>query len=270
MSESTALISEPFHSLRRLERRAGRVGAVSVVVALAVHAGVFQGAAWSALLGIGISDAHAHPKPLTVELEVDPPPPPPVVPEVVPEPPVEKLPPTAPKFAATFVPASAHAGAALTAAPEEAPKLDDDSLVTAENETYAGGETDHDGTGGEASVGGTGAGAGPAVDPGPPVPPPFPPPPPPPDRSRAAKCPLDVDWECEHPNDSKDDKVVIVQIALLENGRVGEVKVLASPGEAFSREAVRCSSRQKCVPALDRNGVAIRGETNPIRVRFIR
>ncbi len=269
MRETTSALDDPFHALRRLEKRASHVGASCIVLALAIHGGLFQGAVWSALLGLGVFNAHAQTGPQTVELEVEPPPPPPVVPEVLPDPPEEKPTPTAPKYAAELIPAAARAGAALVAEPEEEPKPDDENaLVTADNETYAGGETDHDGTGDVATVGGHGAGAAPNVVPGPPAPPPPPPPPPPPDLSRTAKCPTDVDWECEPPSYAKEDRVVILQLAVLENGRVGNVMVLASPGGDYDAEARKCSARQKCIAALDRNGVAIRGETKPIRVRF--
>jgi hypothetical protein len=267
MLEPSSLEADPFYALRRLEGRTRRLGIACLVGALTIHGGLFEGAVLSRILRHGVSDAHAQERPMTVELEADPPPPSPVVPEVTAEPVQVPAASTAPKLVpqAIAIPAAARAGKALVAEPDdETPTEDDNTIATAENETYAGGDTDREGTNGQATHGGKGAGSAPIAAPGPPVAAP----PPPRDLSRPAKCSLDVDWGCEAPDYAKDDKIVIVQLAILESGRVDDVRVLASPGTDYAREATKCSRTQKCVPAWDRNGVAIRGETNPIRLRF--
>ena len=94
------------------------------------------------------------------------------------------------------------------------------------------------------------------------------------DRSRGAGLLGSTDWNCSFPAEADvaqiDEAVVKVQVSINADGAPQTVKVLADPGSGFGGAAIRCAKRQRFRVALDRDGNAQAGTTNPFNIRFSR
>lgn len=142
--------------------------------------------------------------------------------------------------------------------------LGDQGFVTGTGRTYAGGYTAHSGTN-AAPV------PTPIVDPGAkaqPAPAGHEP-----DRSRPVGL-TDDDWSCPWPHEADDREVdeqtVVIRVDVRADGSVESAKVVTDPGFGFGPAAVSCALRTRFLPAFDRQGVAVRSNSPPIRVRFTR
>ncbi len=206
------------------------------------------------------------------------PPPAPTEPDPAPEP--------APKVKAALVPSpvkelakepepppppppAAQAGALLID-PNEPIDLTGEGFATGAAANFAGGVTHSQGTSPTAvhdrharpdgTPGGVGTAPGPAVGT--------------PDRSRPATRSGSSDWKCPWPSEADaeqiDDAYVTVQISVKPDGHAAKVNVINDPGHGFGREARLCAMRETYNNALDRDGIAIPGETRPFRIHFER
>jgi protein TonB len=156
------------------------------------------------------------------------------------------------------------AGTQLTqpAASEEHPF--DDSFVTGDADSYAGGLTSGLGRSiaARASDGGShGRTAGAARGPGRA-----------PDLSRRAGLGAPARWECAFPweadRDEIDHAVAWIAVQVKPDGSAQSVDVVRDPGHGFGRAAKSCAMRERFLTALDGAGRAVTGTTLPIRVDF--
>jgi len=156
------------------------------------------------------------------------------------------------------------AGTQLTqsAASEEHPF--DDSFVTGDADSYAGGLTSGLGrsiaarasdSGSHAGTAGAARGAGHA-----------------PDLSRRAGLGAPAQWECDFPweadRDEIDHAVAWIAVQVKPDGSAESVDVVRDPGHGFGRAAKSCAMRERFLTALDGAGRAVTGTTLPIRVDF--
>jgi protein TonB len=84
------------------------------------------------------------------------------------------------------------------------------------------------------------------------------------DRSRAAaimnkanleRCPFPAEADAEQVDDAK----VGIEVKVSTDGRAETVAVTSDPGHGFGREARKCALREKYVPALNVEGIAVPG-----------
>ena len=64
--------------------------------------------------------------------------------------------------------------------------------------------------------------------------------------------------------------MVTVVVTVDRTGQPLAVEVRSDPGFGFGAAARTCAMHQRYRSALDRNGMALRSKTAPIRVRFMR
>jgi protein TonB len=169
-------------------------------------------------------------------------------------------------------PEAAQAGAILTQEPDEKEADDDydDTFVTGEHDTYAGGMTANLGKslaavyGLGARVDGTPGGTGSAA----------PAPPPAPDHSRLATFGTNSMWDCGFPWEADRDRIdhalARIAVTVRPDGTAESVQVVFDPGHGFGRLAKSCALKQHFDVALDRDGHPVTGTTPPFAVRFNR
>jgi protein TonB len=220
---------------------------------------------------------------LSIEREVPAPPP---TPEPPPPPPA---PPEPPRAAANVIapaqspsdnpydqPASeaAQAGQVLVQDTDQEEKDDpaeENTFVTGDAGTYAGGMTASTGTstlavrGSLAGAGGVVGGIGTRVQA---------PKPTPHDLSRGAWLEGTTSWDCDFPGEAERDHirdaVVEMTVNVRPNGTAQRVTILDDPGHGFGRVAAACALRHRFTPALDPEGHPIWGKTRPFHVGFHR
>jgi protein TonB len=205
---------------------------------------------------------------LALPHEPAPPPAPPAPSPPVPSP----VAPLAPPKSAPSAPspaALARAAAVVTRSDDTREPVDlTDGFVLGAAATYGGGATAPSGASSAkaAPLASSGRAAGPAASPVLPVPAS-------PDRSRKAAVASGAEWRCPFPReadaDGVDAAVVGLRIDLDAAGAVRMLDVASDPGHGFAREARQCASRQRYLPALDREGAPQAG-TLTVRVRFVR
>ena len=165
----------------------------------------------------------------------------------------------------------AQAGALLTQEPEETEPDDpyDDTFVTGDNDSYAGGMTANLGKSiaavyGLASLGGNPGGAASAE----------PPKPEPPDLSRPPTFGNNSMWDCGFPweadRDRIDHAVAQVAVTVKADGTATSVDIVFDPGHGFGRVAKSCAMKQHFDAGLDHDGHPITATTRPFAVRFNR
>jgi protein TonB len=169
-------------------------------------------------------------------------------------------------------PEAAQSGALLTKEAEENEPDDpyDDTFVTGDNDSYAGGMTANLGKslsavyGPGARVGGVPGGTGSAA----------PPPPPTPDLSRLPTYGTNSMWDCGFPWEADRDRIdhAMAQIAVTvrADGTAEAVDVVFDPGHGFGRVAKACALKQHWDVGLDHDGHAITAKTKTFVVRFNR
>jgi protein TonB len=81
----------------------------------------------------------------------------------------------------------------------------------------------------------------------------------------------DSAWKCPFPAEAGgiDEAFVQLRVFVSADGQALDAAVLADPGHGFGAAAVRCAIGTRWSPALDREGIAVRG-TAIVRVRFTR
>ena len=169
-------------------------------------------------------------------------------------------------------PPPAQAGNVVAQEPDaNAPvDLSDNTFITGESKTFAGGTTATKGTNDKAvytkdtdpngKPGGQVLAAPPAKPKGI-------------DRSRAVA--LDEDnWACAWPREADseqiDEQSVILKVSVDVTGKVTAAKLISDPGQGFGAAALACALKTRFSPALDINGGAISSLSPSIRVRFTR
>lgn len=201
-----------------------------------------------------------------VQAVVEKPRPQPIVPRrAAPEP--EQVVPPQPEQA---VPAEPPVAASEPAAPEPAPAIDSaaPALVASEGSSSshsivhdAGGVFGANGRGKSLAARGVPGGAGEGS----------------PSATRGTGYPVQLplkEWRCPWPSEAEyedfDEQVVAIQVLVAANGQVEKADILADPGYGFGRAARDCARRARFLPARDARGNAIRAQSPPIRVRFVR
>lgn len=254
--------------------------AVTLAAAIFLHVGMAAGATAASLFDEifawqkGVHDVIAYKlSQYEVDLIKEPPPPPPEEPKPEPEPEPAKPAPKEPPPEAP-PPSPAQAAKVLTADPQpnEGPVDLTDTIVTGNNNTFAGGNTSADGKStkpvynpmaahtGTPNATGTGT---------------APPPPRAVDRSRAPGLLGSVDWnDCPFPGEADAEQIdqafVMIKVDVKPDGSPQNVTVIQDPGHGFGREARKCAMRKKYSQGLDLDGNPIAGTTKPFRVRFER
>lgn len=202
----------------------------------------------------------------TEVFDIDPPPPAP--PEPPPEPASDPKPlplaHTSPSVRLATPAQPALAAAVLTAHDNAGPLDFTDEFVTGQATAFSGGATSSRGVISKTPVSATGTAAFQSPGAGPP---------PSRDQSRRASVVGGFAWSCPFPAaaDTAGIDLAVVQLNLRVGalGKLVEVAVLADPGYGFAEAARRCAAGRHFLPALDRNGVPVRGELT-VRVRFTR
>jgi protein TonB len=209
----------------------------------------------------------------TIEREPEkppPPPPPPPAPERTAEPaPPPKAAPRDEPDESEPAPEAAQAGAILTQeAEEDEPDDYDDTFVTSDNDSYAGGMTANLGKsisavyGLGARPGGTPGGTG-SAEPAKPATP---------DHSRSASYGTNSMWDCGFPWEAERDRITHalarIDVTVKADGTAESVEVIFDPGHGFGRAAKACALRQHYVVALDHDGHPTKGSTGVFAVRF--
>jgi periplasmic protein TonB len=171
--------------------------------------------------------------------------------------------------------AAAQAGEVLVQDSEEEDETDDsneNTFVTGDAGTYAGGVTASSGTstvpvrGSVVADGGVPGGGGtPVAAPKPAAP----------DLSRAAWLDGNTSWDdCDFPGEADRDRIrdalVGIVVTVRPNGTAQSVVVVDDPGHGFARTASACALKHTYVPALDRTGRTIWGTTRTFHVGFHR
>jgi len=260
---------DPLERVLELDSRSMKWGAIiGMCGALALHiAGATEAARLANGLGKWAHDARSQ---VTAYLSrfyeiemINPPPPPP--PEE--KPPEEE----APKPVAVVKtsqeresppPAPAQAGKILTQEPDpnEPVDLTGAGFVTGNAESYAGGVTAANGTSKtavrnlNAVVGGVPGGTGTKVTvaSGP-------------DLSRTAAVSGSSQWDCPFPAEADAEEINYQRVKLLivvrADGTPQDAKVVNDPGNGFGREARKCALTRRYEPALNRDGLAVAGNT---------
>lgn len=81
-------------------------------------------------------------------------------------------------------------------------------------------------------------------------------------------------WTCRWPEEAQDEpfdeQVVVLRAVVAADGRLERAEIVSDPGYGFGRAVRACVGRARFFPAKDRDGNAIRAESPPIRVRFVR
>lgn len=77
-------------------------------------------------------------------------------------------------------------------------------------------------------------------------------------------------WPDEAQDAPFDDQVVDLRVVVGSDGRLERIDIVKDPGYGLGRAARACAGRARFQPAQDREGKAIRAESPPIRVRFVR
>jgi protein TonB len=258
---------------------------VSVLVAFTIlfHAGVAGAAsaaalfneiwAWNRTMKEGLLYKLAQSYEIAVDKEKvkEPEPPPPEPEKEEPKPVIKEA--TPPPDTPPQPPAAAQAAKVLTAEPDPNEPVDmtGNTIVQGNADTYAGGVSANNGTSKTAVTnmnavptgvpGGTGTAPAPAVARV--------------DRSRKAGITGSSDWnDCPFPAEAdaeqSDQAFVLSQVRVKPDGNAETVTVVQDPGHGFGREARKCAMRKKYTTALDVDGNAVAGPTNPFRVRFER
>ena len=82
------------------------------------------------------------------------------------------------------------------------------------------------------------------------------------------------DWRCPWPAEADADEIdeqsAIVRVEVGADGKVEAVSIVRDPGHGFGQAAARCAEKARFRAALDRGGKAVRAQSPPIRVRFVR
>lgn len=98
----------------------------------------------------------------------------------------------------------------------------------------------------------------------------------PPDDARAGTPVglVDDDWNCPWPEDADDaaidSQTTVVRVVVRADGRAESARAISGSEHGFGAAAVSCAMNHEYTPARDAAGVAIRRESSPIRIRFIR
>ena len=268
----------------RRSPRAMRRSVIAALLAVGVHAGIL-------LLALSAPEKPPE-KPRLKEYLVDiEPPPAPPLPALKPEPtptpepaapsetptPLAKAPPKntpAPPeaVASTTPPPPAQAGNIIAQEPDPSAPADlsEDTFITGQAKTFAGGTTAAKGTNDKAVYTNE---TDPNGKPGgqvlaaPPVKPKG--------ADKARLVTLDEDnWSCAWPKaaDSEqiDEQSVTLKVSVDAKGRVTAAKLISDPGHGFGAAALACALKTRFRPALDERGEAIASLSPPIRVRFTR
>lgn len=255
--------------------------AVTVALAISLHAGMAAGATAAAIFGEllqwnrELHAAVASQIDLTYNVDVvkETPPPPPE-PEPAKEEPKEE-----PRIKDTKAedpppppPEAAQAGKVLTQEPDpnEPVDLTGNGFVTGNGDTFAGGTTQQGGTSKtavrNAAAVATGAPGGTGIAPAPAAPKV--------DRSRGARvgnmaslerCPFPAEADAEQ----IDEATVGIEVRVRADGTAESVVITGDPGHGFGREAKKCAMRERYTNALDVDGNAI-AATAKIRFNFRR
>lgn len=81
-------------------------------------------------------------------------------------------------------------------------------------------------------------------------------------------------WRCAWPSEAEyedfDEQLVAIRVVVAEDGRVEKAEVLSDPGYGFGRAARDCARRVRFNPAKDAFGRAIKAQSPPIHVKFVR
>jgi periplasmic protein TonB len=172
---------------------------------------------------------------------------------------------------------AAQAGEVLTQDADEDDEEDteddeENTFVTGDAGTYAGGVTASGGTslapvrGSVVADGGVPGGSGTAVTaPKPSVR----------DLSRAAWLDGSTSWDdCDFPGEAERDRirdaVVEMKVTVRPNGTPQSVEIVEDPGHGFARTATACALKHQFTPALDAEGHKVWGTTRTFHVGFHR
>jgi protein TonB len=81
-------------------------------------------------------------------------------------------------------------------------------------------------------------------------------------------------WRCPWPDDAEyediNEQLVAIKVVVAEDGKVEQAEVVSDPGFGFGAAARDCARRVRFTPARDAQGRAIRAQSPPIHVRFVR
>ncbi len=195
-------------------------------------------------------------------------PPPPKVPEQAKsesQPAHPKAPPAAARAPARLrAQAPARAGNVIARAPTAEPVDFSSSFVVGTGNVYSGGSTTSSGTSSKAVPGAVSTEPDPPAHPAPTASTP--------DLSRPIAL-ADPDWTCPWPREADDaqidEQAAIVRVVVSPEGRCESAAVVLDPGYGFGPQATKCARDAQFLPAHDRNGQPIRGNSS-IRVRFTR
>jgi protein TonB len=245
--------------------------AVGVLATILAHGGIAAIVFWCG--DLAALSAPLDLQEFTIDREPDkvvpPPTPPPPVEEKV-APPPKPTPRDEPPDESEPAPEAAQAGALLTQEPDEDDKDDtyDDTFVTADNDSYAGGMTANLGKslaavyGAGARAGGTPGGTGSAA----------PPPVQKPDLSRLPTFGTNSMWDCGFPweadRDRIDHAIAQIQVTVKPDGTAESVELVFDPGHGFGRVAKSCAMKQHWDVGLDHDGHPITATTKTVVVRF--
>jgi periplasmic protein TonB len=210
------------------------------------------------------------PPPPEPKLEAPPPPPPPVKekPKLKPPPAAKEAPapepvaqPAAPPAAPepekppSEPPPAAQAAQVLAAEGAGDPAF---KIVTGAGSSYAGGTTTAAGTGTQANHSGqVGSGTGNGYS-----------------KARTPQL-ASRNWSCGWPPEAEEldleEAFVTVRATINADGSLADVRVLQDPGYGFGKRVVWCArTKVRFEPALDASGNPVKGDTPPLRVRFVR
>jgi protein TonB len=247
--------------------------AVGVLATVLAHGGIAAAVFWCGdLAARGMTLAADE---FTIEREPDkveppaPEPPPPPAPTAQPVPPPKPVPEE--EQESEPAPEAAQAGALLTQEPDEnAPDDYDDSFVTGDNDSYAGGMTASLGKSLEAvyglgaRAGGTPGGTG-SAEPAKPATP---------DCSRLPTFGSNSMWDCGFPWEADRDRIdhalARIAVTVRPDGTAESVQVVFDPGHGFGRLAKSCAMKQHFDVGRDHNCRPATLTTEPFAVRFNR
>jgi protein TonB len=171
--------------------------------------------------------------------------------------------------------AAAQAGEVLTQESDEDEKDDDseeNTFVTGDGGTYAGGVTASGGTSTVAVRGSVVADGGVPGGRGTPMAAPTKAAK---DLSRGAWLDGNTSWDdCDFPGEAERDRIrdalVEMTVTVRPNGTPQSVKIVEDPGHGFARTASACALKHRFAPALGPDGRKIWGTTRPFHVGFHR
>ena len=244
------------------ERRRAGLGAVALVAALLLHAGLWllsqlSGPSletWSARVAAAVHHDLTASAPTAIEALKPPPAPPPAA---APAPAPKTQPAPQPRAAAPAQPPAASPAQAAQIIAADAPvDLTADTFVTGTASAYAGGAT----TGSGESSTQVAAVAEPTNG-----------------QGRAVTQPVSLtseQWQCPWPAAAlaQDlyEQFVIVRAWVRADGSVERASVVSDPGYGFGAAAMTCALRTRFNPARNARGESVRALSPPIRVRFTR